>query len=189
VPRYKVEDITFYNESPITDAHEALDIFFAEQTHRTPIHLFRSVEQKGREREYRIVIPWYREGSSGGDTSGESYYQIDVALAEQMISEQFVVPMKVLSWGRTDIDSERFVLNYLGERKSKAFDKAMLEKAESMLTVGIHTDLAGKPERTSYGREGFRCGRFYVDFRTPHEETCRVYPEQEELVCPFTYTH
>lgn len=65
----------------------------------------------------------------------------------------------------------------------------MLQKAENMLAVGIHTDLTGKPSRTSCGREHFRYGRFYVDFKTPHDETCRVYPEQNELVCPFKFTY
>lgn len=187
MPRYKIANTTFYNETPITDVHEALDVFFVEQTHRMPMHLYRGLNKKNP--DYRLVIPWHRDGSSGGDTSGENYFQIDPVLAEQMIAERLVVPRKDIGWGYTRDDPERFVLNYLGEQKSKAFDKAMLAKAESMLTVGVHTDLAGKPMRTSYGREGYRCGRFYVDFKTPHEETCRVYPEQEELVCPFKYTH
>jgi hypothetical protein len=27
--------------------------------------------------------------------------------------------------------------------------------------------------------------RFYVDFLTPSDETCRVYPEQREIIYPY----
>ncbi len=185
MPRYKLKDRTYYNETPITDVYEALDVLCFESSSRRSIHLFKSIDKDNP--DYHLVVPWYREGCSGGDTSGEDYYQIDPTLAQKMIDEGLVTPLKIVSWGRTDTDRERFVVCYDGEEKSKAYDRDMIKKAESMLKPGIHTDLTAKPYRTEYGREGFRHGRFYVEFKTPHNERCRVYPQDDELVFPYVY--
>lgn len=178
----------WYNETPITDLHEALYFLAREGSSRDPYCLAKPGGYWGQKEvpdRWELHAPWYREGSSGGDTSGTDYYQIDPALAEQLINEGYVAPRRVKQWGHTEERKDELVITEKGRCVDEAFEKQMLKKAESMLVPGIHTDLTGNPERRQYDRDKFRHGRFYVEFDTPNEGRCRIYPEQDEMIFPY----
>lgn len=184
MPRYKIADETWYNEVPITDVFELLDLLDSENSAREPIHL-NAYDRSTK--EWCVASPWYSEGSSGGDTWGTYYYQVDQSLVFALILEGLVEPLKELEWGHTRYNRQKLVISHFGREKWRSYEKKLLKKAETLLTPGVHTDLTGIPVRNGYGREHFRYGRFHVDFITPSGETCRVFPEQGNLEYPYNF--
>ncbi len=178
---------TYYrNEEPITDLNEALYVLSNERlgrSSRDPLHL-RNETVLGN-RVWEVVFPWYREGSSGGDSWGQEYFLIADEVAAALIAEHLVAPLRVLHMGYTETDQKRLVLSEHGKERLEAYEAEMIVKAKSMLTPGVHTDLTSEVDCRDFGRDGHQCGRFYLDFRTPHEDTVRVYPEQGELLYPY----
>ncbi len=173
----------WYNDAPITNLYEALDTLSSENSSRRSVHLRKRDSEAGE--GYEIAYPWYREGCSGGDTSGTDYYDIDTALAEELIRERLVQPNRVPQWGYTETRENELVLTQAAEQKLELFEKEMERKAESMLTPGIHTDLSGRPKRLCRNRDGFRCGKLYFEYELPEERgVVRVYPEEQRLVMP-----
>lgn len=184
MPRYKIAEETWWNETPITDVYEALDLLSSENSAREPIHL------NAYDRDLKswcIASPWYSEGSSGGDTWGTNYYQVDQSLVLALVLERFVEPLKEIGWGYTNYNKHKLVISEAGREKWRGKEKELLSEAESFLTLGVHTDLTGIPVRNGYGREHYRYGRFYVDFITPAGQTCRVFPEQKHIEYPYTF--
>jgi hypothetical protein len=171
------------NDEPIKNLYEAIDTLSSENSSRDPVHLRKRESEAGD--GYEIVWPWYREGSSGGDSWGIEYYEIDTATAEELIREHFVAPRRVKHLGYTETRDDELVVTDIAREKLDLFEKEMERKAESMLTPGIHTDLAGKPKRLCWSRDGFRCGRLYFEYELPEERgRVRVYPEEQRLVMP-----
>ena len=166
----------WFNETPITNLNEVLDVLKEKSTAIEPHFLSR---KNGR---WEIVLPWYRDGSSGGDTWGCHYLQIDPKTAETLISERLVVPNEVKRLGYTETQKDVLVISRKGREQIKEFINSMITKADGMLKPGVHTDLTGKPEHTGCGREDWRYGRFCVKYKMPSGETCCVFPEQNILV-------
>ncbi len=174
---------TWHNEEPITDVNEALYFLNQQGSSSEHIHLARRRGADGL--EWELVEPWYREGSSGGDTGGEHYYQIDTVLAEKLVRDALVRPHKRVGWGYTREEPDTLVISAKGEQAVRTFEEGMRSKALEFLVPGVHTDLTGEPVRCGNGRDQWRHGRVYFDFRTPAGETCRVYPEQDECIVPY----
>lgn len=170
------------NQEPITDVHEVLH-FLAEQSRiaNEEFHLHRT---SGEEWEWELVAPWYTHGSSGGDRSGWDYYQIDPALAEQLVQDGLVTPHRIPRMGYMETRENELVLSSEGRMKVIAFDKEMRIVGEGLLTPGIHTDLTGTPDYRGYRREEFRHGKLYYQFEMPTGGICRVYPEEGKVLLP-----
>ena len=166
----------WFNETPITNLNEVLDVLKEKSTAIEPHFLSR---KNGR---WEIVLPWYRDGSSGGDTWGYRYLQIDPKTAETLVSEKLVEPHQVKHLGYTETQKDVLVISRKGREIIKMFVESMITKADGMLKPGIHTDLTGKPSRSGFGREEWRYGRFYVGYEMPSGQKCRVFPEQNILV-------
>ena len=185
--RYARNPNTYYrNEAPITDLNEALYVLSNERfgrSSRDSLHL-RNETVLGN-RVWEVVFPWYREGSSGGDTWGQDYFLIADEVAAALIAEHLVAPLRILHMGYTETDEKRLVLSEHGKERLAEFEMQMQAEAQSMLIPGVHTDLSLKLEHAGWGRDGYQCGRFYADFKTPNEDIVRVYPEQNELVYPY----
>lgn len=169
----------WHNETPITELYEALNFLADPPEANDPIHLFRKHERDGGGFELRI--PWYHEGSSGGDSSGINYYQIGSELAQRLIDEQLVAPRKVPRWGYTEVREDEFVRTEQGYRLWHTHLNQMEEKAESLLIPGTHTDLTGRPHRVRMGREHFRHGRLRFDYQTPTGDIVYVFPEEGKI--------
>jgi hypothetical protein len=178
----KRNDYTYwYNDEPITDIHEALSVLACEQTSSTPLYLAHGRESVNG--GYEIVVHWHSHRGYGSD--GVEYYQIDQALAQKLVDEQFVIPRRILHMGYTETRKEQLVLSDAAREKLEAYEKEMEKKAVSMLVPGIHTDLTGTPKRTSWRRDGFRHGKLYFEYELPGERgSVRVYPEEDRLVMP-----
>ena len=174
----------YYNEEPVTDLNEALDLLGSDNSSTDPVHLARKDPRDGEGWEVRI--PWYKEGSSGGDTSGIDYYQIDTELAERLVSERMVEPFVVKQWGSSYADSHRLVLTAPSKQRVREFSDDMRAKALKLLIPGIHTDLTGEPDYAGSGRDSYRHGRVWVLLRSPKEGRCRVYTESGVVVFPDT---
>ncbi|HUO50601.1 MAG TPA: hypothetical protein VMU25_03530 [Candidatus Paceibacterota bacterium] len=183
MPQFPPRDAyTFWdNEHPIVDLHEALSVLGAESSSREPHHLARRSQGDGSP-FWEIVVPWYREGDSGGDRSGCDYLQIDQELAHRLVIENLLEQNLVKYFGGSRREVNKFVITEHAAAENRAYEESLLEKAEALLVPGIHTDLTGKARRIDYGREHWRYGRFRVDFRTPLGDRCRVFPETELVV-------
>lgn len=178
----RTEHTWWWNEAPITDVHEAINVLQQTGTTLRETHL-----AKRDDGTYEIQVPWVHEGSSGGDTSGSFYYQLATEVAEQLLSEELVTARKVKHWGYAETRESELVLTTAANRKLDEFKKAMEKKAESLLVPGTHTDLTGKPARLGCGRDNHRCGKLYFEYKLPQEGgRVRVYPEEDRLVMPET---
>jgi hypothetical protein len=169
------------NAKPIGDLNEALSLLRAQSSSNESHYLSRRANGQEKMR-WEIVIPWYAEGDSGGDRSGYDYVQIDQQLAEKLLSEKHVEGLEVKYWGGSFRERDKFTITKTAAESNREFETALLEKAAALLTPGVHTDLAGEARRIGFGREHWRHGRFYVDFRTPSGDRYRVYPEEGTAV-------
>jgi|GEM_PF-7066272 len=168
--------------TPITDIYEAIDVLQIDGTTLRETHLKKCEPAIGE--GYEILVPWAREGSSGGDTSGTHYFHVDSALAEKMKEEGLLTPFIEKGWGYSRERPDELVLTSKAYQMLEEFEKEMEKKAESMLTPGIHTDLTGKPKRTAWSRDGFKCGKLYFEYKLPQGGVVRVYPQEDRLVMP-----
>lgn len=175
----RTKHTTWENDTPISDSNEAISLLAHNSSSSEPVHLTRFPYDC--EHEWEIVVPWYHEGSSGADSAGWDYFQIDQELAARLVRAGIVEPYKILYLGGSRVDQNRFVLPK--ELKTAAYqrERELIEKAKRLLVPGVHTDLAGEAQRCGSGREHWRFGRFYVDFETPLGGEIRVFPEQEEV--------
>ena len=171
----------WYNEEgPIRDLREALYLLNIDGSSNDPHHLAQDRDTK----DWEVVAPWYHEGSSGADTSGYDYFQIDQALAEQLVREGFVTTRRVNYMGGFYLNSDELVLSDKAREQVQKFEQDMRLKAQSLLTIGIHTDLTGEVVSGGWGREHRLYGRMHFDFVTPNGR-CRVYPETSSVVFPY----
>jgi hypothetical protein len=184
MPRSKrTEHTRWQNDSPITDMFEAIEILQTTGTTLRETHLQARPKEAGD--GYEICVPWARDGSSGGDTSGTHYFQVDSALVEKMKEERLLTPYIEKYWGGSRVIEDQLVLTTHANMEHETFWKDMKKKAESMLKPGVHTDLTGKPKRLGSGRDGFQCGKLYFDYELPGERgKVRVYPQEDRLVMP-----
>ena len=166
----------WFNETPITNLNEVLDVLKDKSTTIEPHFLSR---KNGR---WEIVLPWYRERDSGATSAGYHYLQIDPKTAETLVSEGLVVPNEVKHLGYTETQKDVLVISRKGREIIKMFVESMIKKADGMLQPGIHTDLSGEPARCGYRREHWRYGRLSVEYKMPSGETCCVFPEQNILI-------
>lgn len=181
--RLRDEHSFWHNTETITDVHEALSLLCTDADSTEPTHLRRSLV--GILFIWEIVVPWYREGSSGFDTSGTDHYDVSDDIAKRLQNEDLVEPYIEQSWGWSHRDPERLVITRAAALSLYTYQEGLRAGARSLLIPGIHTDLSTEPNRIGSGREHGRHGRFYVDFETPRGQVCRVYPEQQECVCPY----
>jgi hypothetical protein len=172
----------WYNEGPILDLNEALELLQRESSTTEPHHMAR----RFRATEWEIVIPWYSEGDSGGDQSGYYYFQIDQTLAKRLVREKLVEPRRVNYMGGHYFNDDELVISTEARRSVQAFLAEMQTKACALLIPGVHTDLTGEIRPGLQGREQWRTGKLYYDFTTPNNERCRVYPETNEVVFPYS---
>lgn len=175
----RTEHTNYSNKVPIADMHEALELLMMDGSSTDPYHL---TNRKG---IWEIVLPWYHEGSSGGDSSGFDYFQIDQELAKRLVDERKVEPRRKMRWGATDILQNELVPTRAAVRDEEVYRREMQAHAKSLLVVGLHTDLSGEAVSNGWGREEWRYGRMYFDFKMPNDNICRVYPESDEVVAPY----
>jgi len=171
------------NEQPITDLHEALHLLGMSSSSSDPHHLARRHELLGE--IWELVASWYREGDSGGDSSGFDYFQIDQNLARELVNERLVQSHVVKYRGGSYEERDKFVISAVARERLHKLDTTLLVQAETLLRPGVHTDLTGKPNRTASGRDRWRYGRFFVDYVIPNGECCRVYPSEGALIVPY----
>ncbi|KND50696.1 MAG: hypothetical protein ABA06_04555 [Parcubacteria bacterium C7867-001] len=179
----RTEHTYYWNAAPITNLYEALEVLTFDNSSRTPVHLAHENSPDGK--TWEILSPWYREGSSGGDSSGIEYFQIDQELAEKLKAGGYLQPRKEVGWGYTRYNEKELVASQKAHDEDRSHSREMEKVAESMLTAGVHTDLAGSPTRLRFGREDWRTGRLHFDYKMSNGDTCRVYPEEKELVAPY----
>ncbi len=171
----------WYNDTPITDIHEALGILNVQSP------LLNEVVRLARRWAdgivtWEIVVPWYTHGDSGGERAGENYFQIDTALAQRLVDEKMVTPYIEARWGYSETHRDRLVITKHGKDALKIFEEHALATAVALLTPGIHTDLVGEPVIAHIRREEWRTGHYYIEFRMPDERRCRVYPDIGMLI-------
>ncbi|MGE5541229.1 MAG: hypothetical protein ACM3TU_03015 [Bacillota bacterium] len=177
----RTEHTTWKNPEPYTDIHAVLQLLDEQSKTYEPFHL----DQCRREGcEWEITVPWYTHGDSGGDRSGHDYYQIDPALAEQLVKDGLVIKRSIPHMGYTETREHEFVISRRGKVMLKTYLDEMREKAEALLVPGVHTDLTGEPASQGYDREHWRYGDLYFMFKLPTGGSCKVYPEQGKLVLP-----
>lgn len=174
----------WWNMAPIADLHEALHLLNEELpwiSEDAFIRLHDCRSDKGGF-PWEIILPWYREGSSGGDASGYHYLQIDPNLAEHLVAEELVDCRR--KYQGSLILPDEYVISATGRRRWLEFFETMRTKAVGMLKPGIHTDLTGKPLYRGADRDHWRCGNLYFKFEVPLGGDCRVYPEEERILMP-----
>lgn len=181
--RRRDEHSFWSNSDTIRDLHEALSLLLTDGDAREPTHLRRSLV--GIVYQWEIIVPWYREGSSGADSWGTNYYDVSDELAGRLRKEGFVEPHVMKGWGWSKPDPERLVITHDATESLYVYENGLRVGARSLLKPGIHTDLSGEPKERGSGREHGRYGRFYASFETPQGDTVRVYPEQQEIVYPY----
>ena len=174
----------WYNEKPITDLNEALHLLDYPNWSDEPSYLARRDEADG----WEIITPWYSEGDSGGDTSGNYYLQIDRALGQKLFEEKLVEPRRINYVGGFWLDDTQLVLTKDAKKRVETFHAEQRERARALLKPGVHTDLTGVPEPMRRRREQTNYGRLYFDFRCPNDTVCRIYPETGEVIFPHVGT-
>lgn len=170
----------WFNDRPINNVHEALD-FLKQQSYVSgeAFHLHHN-----REGWWELVEPWYSEGDSGGDQSGWNYYQIEEAVALQLVSAGLVAPREVPRMGYTQTIEDELVITQKGQEELAAFGARMVTIAKSMLRPGIHTDLTGEVRQRGSGRRHRSYGPYYVRILGANDEFYRVYPELGKIEGP-----
>lgn len=164
------------NERPICDINEALHLLAMRSQTNDPYCLSRRLAD---DREiWELVAPWYSEGDSGGDRSGEYYFQIDHQLVPRLIKNGFVMPHERKYWGGTELIQDKLVITQSGREAVRAFEQELIRAAKRMLRPGIDTDLTGQADCRDHDREFYWHGRFYVKFARPENGGyIRVFPE------------
>ena len=171
----------WYNDEPIRDINEALHLLNTQGSSSEPYHLTKYSDPQ----LWEIVAPWYHEGSSGADSGGNDYFQIDKTLAEQLLRELLVEPRRINYFGGFRLDPDQLVISKTGEQQVHAFNQKMRTKAQSLLILGTHTNLTGEVVYRGHDRENRTHGKLYFEFLGPYDETCRVYPEENRVVFPY----
>lgn len=180
--RRRDEHSFWYNQEPISDPYEALSLLRSNNSSTIPPYLRRELIDALW--TWEIVVPWYHEGSSGGDSSGEDYYEVVDAVAQRLKLESHVEPHVDKGWGWSRPNPDRLVISSRSKEMSIEHERVLRAAAAALLRPGIHTDLSGKPHQGGAGWD-YDTNRFYVDFHTPSETTCRVYPERQEIIYPY----
>lgn len=174
----------WWNAEPITDIYEALQLLNEELGWIGEDAFVRLHDCRGEKvgLSWEIILPWYREGSSGGDMSGRYYFQIDSNLAERLVAEELVEFRR--KYGGSLILRDEYVISRAGHRHWKEYFDTMRAKAVGMLKPGVHTDLSGKPVYVGQSRDHWRYGKLYFEFGMPLGGNCRVYPEDNCILMP-----
>ncbi len=163
------------NETPIADIHEALHLLAGDPSSTETPHLLR---RYGVDRfVWEIVIPSHHNCGDGRESEGDEYYQIAPEVGGRLVTERLV-----------QLDpcaTEWFVITHEAKRAIPGFERTLVVKAAELLKSAADTDLFGHAEVSGSGREHRIYGRFYVDFRMSSDTTCRVYPEQGDVIDPY----
>lgn len=183
MPRYeRTENTSWRNAKPATDLNEVLYVLAEKNSSTTPVHLFRHPEDK--DWNWEIKIPWYRDGDSGGDSSGVDFYQIEEETALKLIKERLVEKRRIPQWGYTETRNREYVISSHGKRQLGEYHEQMREKAWALLKPGVHTDLTGArdialcPSRKHYGDDM----RLFFVCNVPNGSRVHVYPEDGSIV-------
>lgn len=168
---------TWCNYEPITNLAEALDFLTTDGSSSEPYHLHRSIHGDG----WELAAPWYREGSSGGDSSGTDYYQIGQSLAQRMIEKELVEQLLVKFHGGSYRDKDKLVVTRRGSEAQKLLLAKAQRRALRMLIPGKHTDLTGEPQSAGWGRDQWRYGRQYFEYCGPSGNRFRVFPVEHTI--------
>lgn len=178
----RTEHTFWMNDKPYTNIYVVLELLAAQSQTYEPHHLHRCRGNEGF--DWEIVVPWYSSGCSGGDTSGHHYYQLDPAVAEQLVKDELVTAHMEKHWGYTTEEKDKLVISHRGSEELRLFMHDMRTKAESLLKPGVHTDLTGKVDYRGHDRDDYGSGPLHFLFEMPTGGRCRVYPEEDRIVLP-----
>lgn len=171
----------WYNAAPFTDVFEALDVLRASCSSTEGIYLAQDDEHG-----WQIEENWYRDADSGGGRGGVHYYEVSPELAAKLKDEEYVTARKEIGWGYTRYNKNKLVITPGARELAAEYWEKLMAKADSMLKPGVHTDLTGRPVRTSARRDN-TSGKPYVEYKMPNGDTCRVYPEDGRIFAPYEY--
>ncbi len=185
---------SWYNDEPIADLHEALDMLWLERN---------SVRERYLQIGDSVVDPskpeihadWYTEGDSGGDMSGWYYFQIDPELAKRLQKEELVEPHKVLYMGGFSLEHEKLVLSAKGKERREQLHKEKKAAAIKLMRPGIYEELLPLydehrvfPEREHFMSFGSGYGRLYVTFYMHNGQEVYVFPDTRKSVIVYAKT-
>lgn len=174
------DDRTYWwNDGPITDIHEALDLL-QKQWGDSGKRFISTEDKKGL--GFEINLEWYREGSSGGDSSGVDHFDIKPEVVEELVKQGFVEKMRIPEMGYTYTEPYKLVMSQKGQIELERLHEEARRIAHGLLIPGKHSKFSGLFHDAGYGRSGYRgCGRLYYKFRTPQGEKVRVYSDTKEV--------
>ena len=177
-PRKRSENTNWWNDGPITDEHEALQVLKKEWRGPDPIYLSLKAEQP------EICQELHRQGDGGRASSCYiEYLEIDPKLAEQLIKESYVAPMRIPHMGYTETVRDKLVLTRTGEHRLETLNREKERLAQSLPVAGEHSKFSSIFELSKSEREhGRRGGKLYFEFVTPIKERVRVYPDTKEVL-------
>lgn len=168
------------NQKPIADAYELLELLQPRQGGRSSDSRYLRADKNPPELE----VDWYREGSSGGDSSGYEYYEVKPEVVEQLVREHWVEPNVVKFWGGSNIERHKLVLSELGKISLKKHIAGQAEEARRLLIPGEHSKISGLFEYRGYDRDGHdgEGGELYFEFETPQKERLQVFLASKRVV-------
>lgn len=159
------------NEQPFNDIYAVLELLLSKQQGRSTTH---SVLR----RDPEVQRFWYREGSSGGDTGGVDYYDVEPAIGKQLIDGRLVEPRVEKYWGGRTVHESDLVISEAGRKKLTECIEQQREVARSLLVPGVHTKFSGVFNNAGWDWEALRSGRALLcfSFQTPIGERLQVWP-------------
>ncbi len=166
----------WWNDGPITDEHEALYVLVEEWNGAKPVYLSTKDDPE-------ICQELHRQGEGGAMSSTRiEYLEIDPKLAEHLIKEHFVTPMRIPHMGYTEVSQTKLVLSRDGVDRLRVLTAEHLALAKTLPVAGEHTKFSSIFKESGSGREnGRRGGPLYFDFVTPMGEKVRVLPLTKEV--------
>lgn len=189
--RRRGEHSTWYNDEPITDLHEALDLLWLERNsvRERYLQIHNSLADPSKP---EIHADWYTEGDSGGDMSGWYYFQIDPELAKQLQKEELVEPRKVLYMGGFYLEHEKLVLSGKGKEKRERLNREKKEAAIKLMRPGVYEKLQPLyderrvfPEREHFLSFGSGYGRLAFTFYMLNGDEVYIFPDTGETEIEF----
>lgn len=173
----------WYNDEPIVDIHEALDMLWLDQGSSSERYIAIGVEIVDLSMP-ELHADWYTEGDSGGDMSGWYYFRIDPELVKKLREEELLEPRKVLYMGGFYLEHDKLVLSDRGKQRREQLQEEKRAKAIKLMRPGVYEKIPPLfDEKRVYPRRehGTYGGELYFTFHMISGDVVHISPDTGKI--------